>query len=138
MSAATYEMRSATEVMKALDQASNGVQKASTRLMRLSQEFHEAHVDEGGQIVMGIGVQFESALRDELAFIYESAIEDGRRAPAEDIREAMAHRAVQAKRPDLWAEYHAKKSEIDALKIWIRNQRDAISANQSILRGERA
>lgn len=134
-----YEMRSAAQVMEALDKASNGVQKASTRLMRLSQSFHEAGVVEAtGEIAMGTGVRFETALRNELAFIYADAIENERRPPAEDIREAMAYRAVQVKRPDLWARYHAEKAEIDALTVWVRNQRDAISANQSILRGERA
>lgn len=137
MSDKPYEMRSASEVMEALDKASNGVQKASTRLMRLSQGFHEAKVGNDGQIVMGTGVQFEMALRDELAFIYEDAIENSRRPPAEDIREAMAHRAVQTKKPELWATYHAEKSEIDALKVWISNQKSVISACQTLVKGER-
>lgn len=132
-------MRSASEVMEALDEASKGVQAASTELSKLSQGFHEASVDpDNGEVKdLGIGLQFDVAVKDELAAIYEQAIEESRRPPAEDLREAMAHRAVQTKKPSLWASYHTTKARIDALKLWISNQKASISANQSILRGER-
>lgn len=132
-------MRAASEIMEALDEASKGIQAAATELSKMSQAFHEAKVDpESGEIgELGIGLRFDIAVKDELATIYESHIEEGRRPPAEDIREAMAHRAVQTKRPDLWASYHSTKARIDALRSWIANQKSATSANQSILRGER-
>jgi hypothetical protein len=130
-------MRAAGEVMQALDDAAKGVQAASTELSKLTEAFYESHLD-GERVVLGTGLQFDCAVRDELAVIYTDAIENDRRPPAEDIRAAMAQRAVQAKRPDLWAEYHGKKARIEALKSWITNQRAAISANQSILRGERS
>lgn len=129
-------MRGAGEVLQALDDSAKGVQAASTELSELTQSFHEAH-EEDGEVVLGIGLQFDCAVRDELAAIYSDAIENDRRPPAEDIRAAMSQRAVQAKRPDLWAEYHGKKARIEALKSWISNQKASISACQSILRGER-
>jgi hypothetical protein len=128
--------------MEALDDASKGVQAASTELSKLSQEFHEARVDpQSGELgELGTGLLFDIAIKDEIATIYSDAIQADppRRPPAEDIREAMAHRAVQTKKPELWASYHTTKARIDALKTWISNQKSAISANQSILRGERA
>lgn len=135
-------MRAAGEVMAALDEASKGVQAASTELSDLTVRFHEADLDpETGEVrSLGIGLRFDIAVKDELASIYNDAIqaEPPRRPPAEDIREAMAHRAVQTKQPRLWAEYHTTKARIDALRSWISNQKSAISANQSVLRGERA
>lgn len=131
-----YQPRSVAEVMVMLDKAAAGVQKAATRLMRLTQSFHEAREGEGG-VELGTALAFDIAVKDELASIYNDAIQADRRPPAEDIREAMAHRAVQAKQPELWARYHAEKAEISALQSWISNQKAAISANQSILRGER-
>lgn len=129
-------MRAGGEIMEALDLASKGVQAASTELSKLTQEFHDAGIDDNGELVMGVGLQFDIAVKEELAVIYTTALENDRRPPAEDIRAAMAERAVRTKKPDLWMGYHHTKARIDALKGWISNQKSSISANQSLLRGE--
>lgn len=137
MSERPYQMRSGQEVLEALDKASRGVQSASTELSTLSQKFHEAHLaEETGEIVMGIGLQFDVAVKEEIATIYELAIEEGRRQPPADVRVAQAERAIRVKKPDLWAEFHATKARIDALKTWISNMKATISANQSVRKGE--
>lgn len=131
--------QAAGEVMEGLEDARRGVQAAATELSKLTLDFHHADLDpDTGQVKeLGIGLRFDIAIKDELAFIYENAIENGHRPPAEDIREAMAHRAVQTKQPALWAEYHNTKARIDALRSWISNQKSAIGAAQSILKAER-
>jgi len=137
MSDRPYEMRSGQEVLEALDRASKGVQAASTELSELSQKFHEAHlVESTGEIEMGIGLRFDVAIKEEIATIYELAVEQGKRQPPADVRAAQAERAVRVKKPELWAEFHATKARIDALKSWIVNQKSTISANQSIRKGE--
>jgi hypothetical protein len=131
-------MRSGQEVLEALDQASRGLQSASTELSEQSQRFHEAHIDENGEIVMGIGLQFDTSLRDEIAFLYTNAMQNGQRPPPADVREALSLQAVQIKKPELWVEYHATKARIDALQSWVVNQKAAISANQSLRKAEAA
>lgn len=133
-----YALRSGAEVLEALDKASRGVHAGAEELSRLSQSFHEAKVDENGEIVMGTGLQFDTALREEVASIYKQAIENQKKPPPQDVREAMAYQAVQTNRPELWAEYHHTKARIDALKSWISNMKATISANQSIRKGEAA
>lgn len=124
------------EISEALDEASKGVQAAATELSKLSQEFHDAYVDEQGELHMGVGLQFEIAVKEELAAIYTLALENERRPPAEDIRAAMAERSVRTKKADLWTAYYHTKARIDSLQSWISNQRSTISANQSLLRVE--
>lgn len=125
--------------MLGLEEARRGVQAAATELSKLTQDFFHADLDpETGDVKeLGIGLRFDIAVKDELAFIYKDAIENERRPPAEDIREALAHRAVQTKQPALWAEFYNTKARIDALRSWISNTKAAIGAAQSILKGER-
>ena len=130
-------MRSASQVMEALDEASRGVQAASTELSQLVTSFYEAGEGPEGEILSGVGLRFETKLKEELASIYQDAIAKGTRPPAEDIREALAYKAVETKHASLFAEYHSKKGRIDALRMWIANQKAAIGANQSLLRAER-
>lgn len=124
------------EIAEAVDEASKGVQAAATELAQLSQSFYEGAVDKEGELKMGTGLAFDIAVKEELAAIYTMSIENDKRPPAEDIRAAMAERAVRTKKPELWGEYHTQKARIDALQMWIRNQRAAISANQSLLNSE--
>jgi hypothetical protein len=129
-------MRAGAEILEALDRASKGVQAAATELAELSQKFHEAHLDADDQIVNGLALQYEIAIKEQVAAIYDAAIDLEQKPPPADVRQAKAERWVRTTDPHLWAEYHAMKSRIDALKTWISNQKATISANQSIRKGE--
>lgn len=129
-------MRAGAEILQALDKASMGLQAASTELSELSQHFHEARIDDNGEIVNGVGLEYDVAIKEEIAALYEAALEADKRPPPADVRAAKAERAVRVKRPDLWAEYHATNARIEALKSWTINQKQVISANQSIRRAE--
>lgn len=132
-----YEMRSGAEILEALDKGSRQVEATAAELSRLTQDFHEAKVDEAtGEIVFGVGLQLERAIDAELVEIYEKAVTAGNRPPAEDIRKAMARRLVEKQYPQLWVEYHGMKARIEALSSWISNAKAAINANQSIRKGE--
>ena len=128
-------MRDGIQILEALDDASKGVQAAATELSKLSESFHEARLDDG-KLVNGIGLEYKVAVDEEVVTIFELALSEDRKPPAQDVRAAMAERAVRVKRPELWAEYHAADARINALKLWISNLKAVISANQSIRRGE--
>src|SRR5690242_8619887 len=100
-------MRDGAQILRDLDDASKGVAAASTELSRLLTKFGEAHVDDDGQLLMGVKLEYEVAIKEELATIHQHAMEDGRRAPGEDIRRALAEKAVRVKDPALFADYHA-------------------------------
>lgn len=128
---------SGAETMVALEEARRGLQAASTELSQLITTFYKASEGPEGETVLGTGLQFDVAIKDELSFIYTNAIANTQRLPPADIREAMAHQAVQTKHEALWAKYHTDKARIEALKSWISSQKAAITACQSVLKGER-
>ena len=130
-------MRDGAEIMRDLDDAARGVMAASTELSRLITKFGEASVDDDGQLVQGVKLQYDVAIGEELAQLYQQAMEEGRRPPAEDLRAALAEKAVRVKSPQLWADYHATKSRIEALRLWLSNQRQVISGYQSLRHAER-
>lgn len=129
-------MRSGGEILIALDEASKGVQKASTELSQVLSKFGEAHIDENGEIHEGTKLRYEVAIGEERIRIYEEAIEAGRRPPPEDLRSPLAVKAVRSKDPQLWADYNAQATRIEALQKWISSQKQVISGYQSLRRGE--
>lgn len=129
-------MRAGGELNEALDEAILGVQTRSTKYAKLHLAFHEAHVDENGELQLGLNLRYETAVQDELLAIHTNALQNGTRVPAEDLRTAMAERAVRTKYPQLFADYQAAKTEIEAMKLWLANQRAVISGYQSLRRAE--
>ena len=129
-------IRAGGEILADLDAAARGVQAASTELSKLITKFGEGYIGPDGEIHEGTKLRFEIAVKNELARIYEEAIAEGKKPPAEDIRGALAERAVRTKNPELWTEFHAQRTRIEALKLWLSNQRAVISGYQSLRRGE--
>lgn len=129
-------MRSGQQIVEDLDKAATGVREANHKLGILTKNFYDARVNpETRQVeALGVGLRFDIALREELSRIYEQHVEQGKRPPAEDIRQAIADKAVQTKDPSLWAEFHSQKAEIEGLRLWLSNEKAAISANQSLRR----
>jgi hypothetical protein len=62
--------------------------------------------------------------------IYHDSKESGERMPAEDIRDALAHRQIPS---DVYAKFLTARAEVDALKAWTRTVEHAVSARQSLL-----
>jgi hypothetical protein len=129
-------MRDGAQILRDLDDACRSVQSKSADLDRGLKKFGEAHVDDAGQLIQGTKLRYEVAIDEELIRIHEEAIQEGRRAPAEDIRGALARRAVRTKQPELVAEYEQQKTWINALKLSISNSKAVISGYQSLRRGE--
>jgi hypothetical protein len=129
-------MRSGSEILRDLDDAAKGVQAASTELSQLITRFGEARMEDG-TMVQGTKLRYEIALDEELVRIYEDAMADGKRPPAEDVRGALARSAVRQKSPQLYADFKAQETRITALKLWLSNQRQVISGYQSLRNAER-
>jgi hypothetical protein len=94
-------------------------------------------IDAGGRTLAKAIVEFakvtqvyEAAIESEKIRIFDAAKNAGERMPAEDIRNAIAHRAVDS---GVYARYLAKLAEIDALKAWTKTLASAMSARQSLL-----
>ncbi len=85
----------------------------------------------------GPGTLYEIAIQSQLIKLHDEAVEQGKRPPAEDIRRALAERAVRVEQPDLYDEWRELSTKIEAARIYISGRKAAISGRQSVLRGER-
>jgi len=59
------------------------------------------------------------------------------RLPAADVRNARITKQIRDENPELYGEYLALESTVKTLQQTITNRKAAISAAQSVLRGER-
>lgn len=122
--------------MAELEAAARELDAGSTKLAQMTKEF-EGAVDADGEFVPGPGTRYEVAVESKLIEIYDEAIQNDRRPPAEDVRKAMANRAVRTEQPDLYSDWQRLSTEIKALQVWISARKTSISARQSVLKGER-
>ncbi len=74
--------------------------------------------------------EYRKSVEDARIRIYHDSKESGERMPAEDIREALAHRQIPSA---VYSEFLAAKAEVDALKAWTRTVEHSVSARQSLL-----
>jgi hypothetical protein len=74
--------------------------------------------------------KYKAALESQLITIFHEYKEKGERMPAEDIRNALAHKQVN---PAIYAAYLTKTAEVEALRSWTRTTASALSARQSLL-----
>ena len=124
-------------LLKELNTAANGVAAASTKLATLTKTY-ENHVNGDGEVHLGVGAQYEIAFEGELVAVYEEAEAKGKRPPAEDVRSALARQRLRAKDGPLIAEHDRVTTEMKALQRWISDNKQVISAKQSVVNGLRA
>ena len=87
------------------------------------------------QKLSGLEQKYQAAVQSALIEMYHVAKEGGERLPAEDVRQALAHRQVPK---EIYGSYLAGKAEVDALRAWCRTMESALSARQSLLSALRA
>lgn len=73
----------------------------------------------------------DMAVAIERTRIYEQAISEGKKVPAEDLRDAMSLQAID---PEVRNEYAAAKAEKEAQAVRFRALLAAVSARQSLLK----
>jgi glutathione S-transferase len=120
-------------LLRELNEAAQGVARASNQLQRLTTGLENA-VDLQGVLTLGAGARYRIALEEALIAVYEATD----KPPAADIRMAMARRRLRETAPDLVAEYDRLTTEVKAAQQWIAANKQVISAKQSVLNGVRA
>jgi hypothetical protein len=124
-------------LLRELNTAANGVAAASTKLAQLTKVYENA-VNGNGEIAMGVGTRYALALDRELVGVYEEAEAENKRPPAEDVRTALARQRLRAKDGPLVVEHDRVTTEMKALQRWISDNKQVISAKQSVVNGLRA
>jgi hypothetical protein len=124
-------------VLAALEKAATELDAMTNRLGRAVKQFETTVDEETGELVLGPGIRYDIAVKDKRIQIYDNAIENDKRPPAEDIRQAKAEKMVRDEEPELWADYQQLSTEMSALRIGISARKESIRARQSILKGER-
>jgi hypothetical protein len=118
-----------------LDELAARTMTYTDQLRTLSQRFHG--YEHQGEKFAGVKLRFEEAFDEALDDIATHYEDQGKRAPAEDIRAARARKRVKREHPDLYDEYHVLDATIHRLERWLRDSRHAIMARQSVLKSER-
>jgi len=111
--------------------------KYADQLRTVSQRFHGYEHPETGEKVPGVKLRYEQAIDQDLVSIASPYLDQGKRPPAEDIREALARRKVKQESADLYDEYHALEATHRRIERWLRDSRSAVMARQSVLKTER-
>lgn len=74
---------------------------------------------------------YERAVQRQLIVIEDKAKKAGERVPAEDLRKARAHDAID---PEVYAEYLESKAHRKALEFKFRGLSSSVSARQTVLK----
>lgn len=104
----------------------SAVEEGSARLEAAADQLHNAVVK-----YERAEADYERALQMQLIVIYHRAKESGERMPAEDVRNALAHQAINN---EIYAEYLSAKAEKEALQVRYRALQASVSARQSVLK----
>ena len=125
------------DILGQLRKDSVRIDRAATALYEKSQEL-EGGINADGEVVRGVRWEYEKAWDDELIAFEERCNKRGERLPAVDIRTARVKRAVLEANPELCERFYALEATVAQLQRLISSRKSAVSANQSILKGEAA
>lgn len=104
----------------------NAVDEGANRLERASEAYHDAVLRyERSEAA------YERAFQKQLIVIHHRAKEAKERPPAEDLRRALAHEAIDG---EVYGEYLEAKAQREALAVRYRALAAAVSARQSLLK----
>lgn len=138
----TVEDKTIGDVVKELEDAAIELESASNRLYHATRDFegHFEDVPDADGVLkkewkLGPNLAWRVAISEAIDEIVEEKYSDSR-APAIERLERKAELRVLEQQPDLYAEYHRLRAEIEALRKWCSAKRDAISARQSVLKNE--
>lgn len=102
------------------------VEEGAARLEDAAEKLHDAT-----ERFETAEADYERAMQTQLIVIYHQAKETGERLPAEDIRRALAHQAINS---NTYGNYLEAKAEKEALAVKYRALSAAVSARQSLLK----
>jgi len=110
---------------------------AITALSSASRSFDGWLDQETGELIKGVRQQYQDAYDDELVALEERYLSAETRLPAADIRRARVTKKLRRDHATLVDEYWTLEGTINNLQRTIAGRKVAISAAQSVLRGER-
>ena len=113
------------------------VHKATDQLVKASVRFDGFQDMDTGERTVGVRQQWQEAFDDALIAMEEQYLKREQRLPAADVRNARITKQIRDENPELYGEYLALESTVKTLQQTITNRKAAISAAQSVLRGER-
>lgn len=114
------------------------LRKDSQKIDEASQELEGGIDRKTGEIVRGVRRDYDDAFDDALIDFEERYLAREQRLPALDIRTARVKKAVRTANPELSDSFYALEAYVNQLKRLISSRKAAVSANQSILKGEAA
>lgn len=130
-------MAEVIDILGQLRKDSIRIDKAATALYEKSQEL-EGGINQDGEIVKGARWEFNRVWDDALIEFEERYLARDQRLPAQDVRNARVRRAVEKDNPELCERFYALEATVAQLQRLISSRKSAVSANQSILKGEAA
>ena len=125
------------DILAELREDSQRIGEATTALYSATVKLDGGFDDQTGEIVTGVRTRWQEAYDEALIELEERYLAEDRRLPAADIRTARVTRQIREHQPELYAEYLALTSRVKLLQTTIQNRKAAVSARQSVLRGER-
>jgi hypothetical protein len=105
--------------LTAVDEGADRLEKAADVVAEAIHRFETAEAN------------YKRAVEKQLLVVHDRAKKAGERTPAEDLRTAMAHNAID---PEVYAEYLQAKAHHESVKAKERLLRAAVSARQSLLK----
>lgn len=100
------------------------IERVTKELEQAGDKFAEVRIE-----LAGAEQLYEQEFAKQLLIVYNRGKEEGK-VPAEDLRKAMAHAALDQR---TWAKYLTKKAEVEAMKVGIGVRQSILSALQSEL-----
>ena len=125
------------DILGQLRKDSIRIDKAATALYEKSQEL-EGGINQDGEIVRGVRWEYEKAWDEQLLEMERVFNKIGQRLPAQDLRNAHVRQALLESDPELCERFYALEATVAQLQRLISSRKSAVSANQSILKGEAA
>lgn len=110
---------------------------ATSALAKASRAFDGWLDQDTGELIKGVRQRYQELYDDALVDLEERYLKDERKLPAQDIRKARITKQLRKDHPTLCDEYWSLEGTINNLQRTISGRKVAISAAQSVLRGER-
>lgn len=141
-------MTDVASLMQELRDRAASIDRASSKLMRLTKEFEGTYMTktvdpDTGEIVAesdwqpGPQLRYDVAVTEAAEAIAEQYERDNKKVPAQDRLRKKGELRVKAEQPDLWEDFHRLTTEIEALQKWISARTKTLSARQSVLSAEK-
>lgn len=128
-------MAEVIDILAQLRLDSTRIDRAATALYEKSQEL-EGGIGKDGEVIKGVRWEYEKSWDEQLLKMERIFNKIGQRLPAQDLRNAHVRQSLLEADPELCERFYALEATVAQLQRLISSRKSAVSANQSILKGE--